>query len=113
MTLKTLKRLASAFEVGLMVKFVPFSELVESELHLTPDSLKVRSFDEEPYFREEQKGEANAPLIKKLIKEYDNQSRINELMTRLPTKPIDQALEFRQKEIKTPLRGLMSGGEIH
>jgi transcriptional regulator with XRE-family HTH domain len=52
LTLKTLKRLASAFDVALMVRFVPFSELVEWELHLTPDSLKAQSFEEESYFKE-------------------------------------------------------------
>jgi transcriptional regulator with XRE-family HTH domain len=71
LTLKTLKRLASAFEVGLMVKFVPFSELVESELHLTPDSLKVLSFDEEPYFKErtEEKTDEGINKLKEVPKQ--------------------------------------------
>lgn len=52
LTLKTLKRLASAFDVALMVRFVPFSELVEWELHLAEDSLKALGFEEESYFKE-------------------------------------------------------------
>ena len=52
LTLKTLKRIASAFGVALMVRFISFSELVEWELHLTPDSLKALSFEEDPYFKE-------------------------------------------------------------
>jgi len=56
LTLKTLKRLASAFDVGLMIRFVPFSELVEWELHLTRDSLKALEFEKESYFKEEEKG---------------------------------------------------------
>ena len=51
LTLKTLKRLASAFDVALMVRFVPLSELVEWELSLTPDSLEVLSFDKDHYFQ--------------------------------------------------------------
>lgn len=44
LTLKTLKRLASAFDVALMVRFVPFSKLVDWELSLTPASLEAVSF---------------------------------------------------------------------
>jgi transcriptional regulator with XRE-family HTH domain len=57
LTLKTLKRLASAFDVALMVRFVPFSELVEWELHLTPDSLKALEFEKESYFKEKTREE--------------------------------------------------------
>ena len=52
LSLTTLKRLASAFDIGLLVRFVPLSELVDWELHLTPDSLKALSFAEESYFKE-------------------------------------------------------------
>jgi transcriptional regulator with XRE-family HTH domain len=54
LTLTTLKRLASAFDVGLLVRFVPFSDLVEWELNLSPDSLKVLSFPKDPYFQEKE-----------------------------------------------------------
>ncbi len=47
LTLNTLKRLASAFDIGLMVRFVPFSELVDWELSLTPASLEATSFDKD------------------------------------------------------------------
>ena len=46
-TLKTLKSLAAAFDVALMVKFVPFSELVEWMSGLTPGRLAPSSFKEE------------------------------------------------------------------
>jgi hypothetical protein len=52
-TLTTLKRLASAFDVALMVRFVPFSELIEWELNLSSESLKIPSFPEESYFQDE------------------------------------------------------------
>lgn len=54
LSLSTLKRLASAFDIGLLVKFVPFSDLVKRELTLSPDSLKALSYDEEPYFKQTQ-----------------------------------------------------------
>lgn len=50
--LKTLKRLASAFDVGLVVRFVPFSELVSWEINLSPESLEVLSFEQESYFQD-------------------------------------------------------------
>jgi len=50
-TLETLKKLAAAFDVGLIVKFVPFSELVKRELNLPNESLEVPSFDEDSYFQ--------------------------------------------------------------
>ena len=52
LTLKTLKKLASGFDVGLMVRFVSLDELVELELKSSPDSLKALSYDENPYFKE-------------------------------------------------------------
>jgi transcriptional regulator with XRE-family HTH domain len=49
--IKTLKRIASAFEVALIVRFVPISELVKWELNLSSETLEAVSFDEDPYFR--------------------------------------------------------------
>lgn len=51
-SLQTLKQLASAFDVALMVRFAPFSELVEWELNLSPESLEVKNFDKEECFEE-------------------------------------------------------------
>ena len=46
-TLKTLKGLATGFDVGLMVKFAPFSEVVEWNANLTPNRLAPPNFAEE------------------------------------------------------------------
>lgn len=62
-SLATLKRLASAFDVGLMVRFVPISDLVKWELGLTSESLKAVSFDQDDYF-EDKPDETN--LIKQV-----------------------------------------------
>lgn len=51
-TLTTLKELASVFDVGLIVRFAPISELVIWELVLTSESLEVASFDQDYYFQE-------------------------------------------------------------
>ena len=49
-SLQTLKQLASAFDVALIVRFAPFSELVEWESNLSTESLEVKNFDKEDYF---------------------------------------------------------------
>jgi len=53
-TIRTLKRLAAAFDVGLVIRFVPFSKLVNWvsgtpywEEGISPESLAVSSFTEE------------------------------------------------------------------
>lgn len=46
-TLTTLKRLASAFDVALSVRFVPFSGLLELTADISLEDLAVPGFDEE------------------------------------------------------------------
>lgn len=48
----TLKQLAAAFDVGLIVRFAPFSELIEWEVNMSPESIEVPSFDQEDYFKD-------------------------------------------------------------
>lgn len=47
LNLETLRRLASAFDVGLLVRFVPFSELVKLSEEFGPDEFSVLSFDQD------------------------------------------------------------------
>ncbi len=47
LTLSTLKTLASAFDVGLMVRFVPFSELISRAANLSEDDVSVQSFSDD------------------------------------------------------------------
>ena len=46
-TLATLKEFAKAFDVGLLVRFVPFSKLVDWTVDLTSDVIAPASFSEE------------------------------------------------------------------
>lgn len=46
-TLNTLRELAAAFDVALLVRFAPFSELVDWSINLTPERLTPPNFDEE------------------------------------------------------------------
>lgn len=58
-SIRILKQLAAAFDVALVVRFVPFSELAEWTLNLSSGSLEVPSFDDEEYFKD--KGQPGVP----------------------------------------------------
>ena len=47
LSLRTLYRLASAFDVGLLVQFVSFSELVRREDQFHPETFRVASFEDD------------------------------------------------------------------
>lgn len=49
--IKTLKRIASAFDVAFIGRFVPIGELVHWELNLSSETLAPVSFEEDPYFK--------------------------------------------------------------
>jgi hypothetical protein len=51
MTIETLARLAAAFRVGLVVKFVPFSEMLRWENEYSQDAFKITSIDEDFEFQ--------------------------------------------------------------
>lgn len=68
LTLNTLKRLASAFDIGILVRFVPISDLVKWELSLSPDSLKALSYNEDQYFKETQESLTTADSTKYPVK---------------------------------------------
>jgi len=50
-TISTLQKLASAFDVGLMVRFVPFSRILLEEFNL-PDTLTPDKYNEDGYFHD-------------------------------------------------------------
>lgn len=45
--IETLRRLAEAFDCGLSIQFVPFSELVQRSERFDPENLDIPPFDEE------------------------------------------------------------------
>lgn len=50
-TLKTLKRVAEVFDVALVVKFVPFSRLIDEIDNFSDGDLIIPSFDKDPGLR--------------------------------------------------------------
>jgi len=65
-TLETLRRLASAFDVALMVKFVPFSDLLRWSEEFNPDRFTIASFEEDAGLIE-RKPEASATVTAGLL----------------------------------------------
>jgi transcriptional regulator with XRE-family HTH domain len=61
-TLATLKDLAKAFDVGLLVRFVPFSTLVDWTVDLTSNAIAPPSFSEEQYHIAASVSESSAPM---------------------------------------------------
>src|SRR5260370_21372211 len=45
--IETLLRIAAAFDVGLQVRFLPFTELIEWSESFDPENFEVRTFDDE------------------------------------------------------------------
>jgi len=60
--IETLIRLAAAFKVGLMVKFVPFSEMLKWENEFNQDTFNVVKIDEDVEFQKEEQGRETATL---------------------------------------------------
>lgn len=59
--ISTLRRLASAFDVALIVRFVPFSELVDWVATLSPEKLDVPEFARD-VLRHDGEGQRQVPL---------------------------------------------------
>jgi transcriptional regulator with XRE-family HTH domain len=60
-TLETLRRLAEAFDVALIVRFAPFSELLDWSGKFSPDTFQVPSFSEELQAQERGAVQKDAP----------------------------------------------------
>jgi len=102
-SLSTLKKLANAFDVALIVRFVPFSELVDWLAHLTPDKLSPLSY------REEQK-QGQRQLERELVLTYyssvlsqaDN-TQVATLPPRIPA-PLSTGEQFEEEATNLAIR---------
>jgi len=65
-TLNTLKTLASAFDVGLLVRFAPFGELVNWADNFSPDTFSVPSSKEDPVLCQRESGTELLPVPRDL-----------------------------------------------
>jgi transcriptional regulator with XRE-family HTH domain len=116
-SLKTLLKFASAFDIGLIVRFVPISELVEHELRLSPESLTPVSFDEDPYFNPSVThivgsgemvlgGEGIVSVYYPEIKAKSDLFYLNDARQKIP----ENEMDAYQKEMDMPLHNSLAGG---
>ncbi|MCE2447376.1 MAG: helix-turn-helix transcriptional regulator [Candidatus Latescibacteria bacterium] len=90
LSLRTLYRLAAAFDVGLLVQFVSFSELVRREAAFDPETFRVPSFAEDYIERNERTAdtvpvEYSATALKIEIKvQFAESVQIRDLSLQLP-----------------------------
>jgi transcriptional regulator with XRE-family HTH domain len=66
-SLNTLKRLASAFDVALVVRFEPYSKLVNHFIHLDSTSLDVPNFENDSFVNEVAVSNISAPVSSHII----------------------------------------------
>lgn len=62
-TLETLRQLAAALDVALLVRFVPFSELLNRTVNMSPQDLAVPSFVDDQKMHEREKSVNNFSFV--------------------------------------------------
>jgi transcriptional regulator with XRE-family HTH domain len=109
LNLETLLRLASAFDVGLEVRFVPFGDIVRHEETFDPDTFDVPSFDDELLHEKEAAEVAKAreeslkAMLEKLTRDItDKRSALNRALAEME-KNLTEALASRNDV--SPIRG--------
>jgi transcriptional regulator with XRE-family HTH domain len=88
--LKTLIKLASAFDLALVVRFVSFGDLVKWKRNLSKEKLEAISFEDEPYLR---KGDNGSIALKASLKE-DNLIHAGKLFQDIGTKKKEEKEMF-------------------
>lgn len=101
-SLETLLRLASAFDVAFVGRFVPFSELLEWAESFSPDTFMVSSFDDEMGTREKNhrgiSGEIPTILKDKAVGK--DRPHSENLPPILAAPPRDNVLQFPRDRIR-------------
>jgi transcriptional regulator with XRE-family HTH domain len=107
LNLNTLKRLASAFDVGLMVRFVPFSDLVEWDINLSNESLEVASFNEEVYFKEQLAGMNSSTSFSEYLLETRPENVVPFTSRTSKTETAGDSININKHITETPQMGIM------
>jgi transcriptional regulator with XRE-family HTH domain len=81
LNLETLLRIASAYDVGLEVRFVPFGKLVGDSEGFSPDSFRVPSFDDE--LKEAEREARYLDLVRAAAAEVKAQPKTTGISTRV------------------------------
>ena len=100
-----LQRIASAFDVGLLIKFAPFSELVRLEESFNPKTFNVFSYDEDALpshnFFLENRSARSAIATVRISSASDWTSTRDDDMLGLPTGIPDEPYFFDTQKVET------------
>jgi hypothetical protein len=90
LNIETLLRVATAFDVGLQIRFVPFSELVAWAENFNPDDFAISTFEEELALSEQ--ADTQPQIVPAAVTPGPNvpQSQIATGVSRIPRKPPEQ-----------------------
>ena len=109
-SLQTLKQIAAAFDVALIVRFAPFSELVEWESNLSPESLEVKNFDKDEYFKGREGNEASLLPLKELYSGGIKDQPITKLSDYRPKTEQKSDYLYKTDQKQPGTQGLMARG---
>ena len=101
-TLETLRRLAAAFDVGLIVKFVPFSELLRWSEDFDPEGFTVPTFEQEAAYEV-----SEGILLADHAEDIAPEITISELVAESPE---THTVEFSTKSVINPGQRFMRWG---
>jgi transcriptional regulator with XRE-family HTH domain len=95
LNIETLLRVATAFDVGLQIRFVPFSELVAWAENFNPDDFAIPTFEEELTAQEmalSEPGETQPQIVPAAAASGQNtsQSQLAAGVSMIPRKPPEQ-----------------------
>lgn len=92
--LDTLCRIASALDVAVEVRFVPFSELIEASENFDPDNVSIKTFEEEVKEAkniEKAREKLRQPLA---IERYAKKANFLTQVTQAMTRGVDKVIDF-------------------
>lgn len=115
--IKTLKRIASAFDVAFIGRFVPISELVDWELNISSETLAPVSFENDPYFQSPVTkfvAQGGYVIVGSGIIDFINPSQPSQAFQSAQANPRDELAKFReakQIQLRNQLSEHMTGME--
>ena len=88
-SIATLKRIADVFDVALIVRFVPFGQLLDWVIHLEPEHLAPVKFEKDTYFQ--------LTLERNRLQEENDQTGLSDLISPKPKLHEKSAMDSASK----------------
>ena len=108
-TLKTLTKLASAFDVAIEVRFVPFSSLVDEMSHATTPAFIVQSYESDPDLRPNRRHPSVQASIEEPESMFEPEHPASEVASGLETVLAEQQPGWGRPLVVTPTPPTLNG----